>query len=107
MILAAAAVAVAIVHGGLSDEVGVMAPLERDQADALASELERCRTITSTEATALEACRRIWADNRRQFFAPARTRPSPAELPKTPSAPLKIQDRFLPTQIDPQQSETR
>ncbi|ABD89422.1 putative entry exclusion protein TrbK-alt [Rhodopseudomonas palustris] len=104
---AVVAVTAAVIHGGRDEGGGAIAPLEREQADTLASELARCRTISSSETSALEVCRRIWADNRRQFFAPAQPRPSPAELPATPSAPLKIQDRVMPARVDPQQSETR
>jgi conjugative transfer region protein TrbK len=97
----------AIRHGGRGEESGAIAPLEREQADALASELTRCRTVTLTETSALEACRRIWADNRRQFFRPASSRSSLGDGPTTPSPPLKIQDRVTPPRIGAQPSEAR
>uniref|UniRef100_Q07JD9 Conjugal transfer protein TrbK n=1 Tax=Rhodopseudomonas palustris (strain BisA53) TaxID=316055 RepID=Q07JD9_RHOP5 len=107
VVFAFVAATAAVIHGGRDEDGGAIAPLAREQADTLASELARCRTISSSETSALEVCRRIWAENRRQFFAPAKSRPSPTAVPATPSAPLKIQDRFMPARIDQQQNETR
>jgi conjugative transfer region protein TrbK len=105
MVFAIAASGAAIIYGGPNDDGGVIAPLERKQADALADELARCRTITSNETSALEACRRIWADNRRQFFAPAE--PRRTSSPTSSAAPLEIPERAMPARAEQQQSETR
>jgi conjugative transfer region protein TrbK len=107
VVFAVVAATAAVIQGGCDKAGGAIATLEREQADTLASELARCRTISSSETSALEVCRRIWADNRRQFFAPAKSRPSLTAIPVISSAPLKIQDRVMPARIDPQQSETR
>lgn len=38
--------------------------------DPLASDLARCRDITAEQMAADDTCRRVWAENRRRFFAP-------------------------------------
>jgi conjugative transfer region protein TrbK len=107
VVFAVVAASLAIKHGGRGEESGAIAPLEREQADTLASELARCRAVTSNETSALEGCRRIWADNRRLFFRPASSRSSVVDGPTTPSPPLKIQDRLTPPRFEPQPGEIR
>ena len=41
-------------------------------ADPLAAELARCRRVTPAQTDALEACRRLWAEQRRQFLGQPR-----------------------------------
>jgi conjugative transfer region protein TrbK len=102
--LALAAVVV-VIHGQRGEEVSVVAPLEREQADALASELARCRTIAPDETVALDACRRAWAENRQHFFAPTKPTRIPAEpIPSAVTGPAKSQDRVTPFEV---QSEKR
>jgi conjugative transfer region protein TrbK len=36
----------------------------------LAADLARCRDVTVEQLAADDTCRRIWAENRRRFFAP-------------------------------------
>ncbi len=36
----------------------------------LAADLARCRDITAEQLAADDTCRRVWAENRRRFFAP-------------------------------------
>src|SRR5260370_8493439 len=43
----------------------------------LAAELARCRSVTPEQTAALEACRRVWAEQRRQFLGQSK--------PPTPS----------------------
>lgn len=107
MVFVIVAAGAAIIYGGPNEDGGVIAPLEPKQADALADELARCRTITSNETSALGACRRIWADNRRQFFAPAGPGRTLAKRPTSSVAPLEIRDRAMPARAEQQQSETR
>ena len=38
--------------------------------DPLAADLARCRDVTAEQLTADDSCRRVWAENRRRFFAP-------------------------------------
>src|SRR5713101_6924717 len=42
----------------------------------LAAALARCRTVTPEQKDALEECRRVWAEQRRQFLGRSKT-PSP------------------------------
>ena len=46
-------------------------------ADPLAAELARCRRVTPEQTDALAECRRIWAEQRRQFLGQSKT-PTPA-----------------------------
>jgi len=99
-------VALTIAQSRHSEPAVVLAPLEHRDAETLVEELARCRTITSDETAALEACRRTWAENRRQFFGSATSPQSPADpVLKEPAAPVKNQDRVVPREAGPQQGE--
>ncbi|WP_159008933.1 putative entry exclusion protein TrbK-alt [Bradyrhizobium sp. S69] len=101
-------VALTIVQSRHSEQTVVVAPLEHRDAETLVEELARCRTITSDETAALEACRRTWAENRRQFFGSAPSPQSPADpVLKALGAPEKSQDRVVPREVEPQQGEAR
>jgi conjugative transfer region protein TrbK len=67
-------------------------------ADPLAADLARCRDITSEQLAADDTCRRVWAENRRRFFAP-----TVAASPTT-GTPPKAQGR-IPTTITPHLSD--
>jgi conjugative transfer region protein TrbK len=41
--------------------------------NSLGAELERCRKITSEQVEELQACRLIWAENRRRFLGSKKT----------------------------------
>src|SRR5712692_7593026 len=47
-----------------------------EDPNPLAAELARCRRVTPEQTDALEECRRIWAEQRRQFLGQSKT-PSP------------------------------
>ncbi len=98
------AAAVAVIHNRRGEDVGIIAPLEREQADALETELARCRTITPDETVALENCRRAWAANRKHFFAPAKSTQTQAATPSVAADPAKNQEQVTPVEV---QSETR
>lgn len=102
------AATLAVIHTWHGEDAGVIAPLRREEADALADELAQCRVVTPNETASLENCRRIWADKRRQFFKPTKTPPSLA-APTTPSTAgaEKNQDRLPSNNTVPQQSEAR
>jgi conjugative transfer region protein TrbK len=100
--------ALAIIHSRRGEDAGIVAPLEREQADALAAELVRCRTVTLDQTASLEGCRRVWTENRRQFFGPTKTLPSSIE--PTPTAATnsgKNQDRVSPVEAEHRQNEVR
>ncbi len=85
-----------------------------EDPNPLAAELARCRSVTLEQKNALEECRRIWAEQRRQFLGQSKT-PTPASHPddSTPNigfpalGPRKDKSR-LPQgwpSISPSQSE--
>jgi len=51
-----------------------------EDPNPLAAELARCRSVTPEQNDALEECRRVWAEQRRQFLRQSKT-PSPASHP--------------------------
>ena len=100
--------ALAVIHSRRREDVGILAPFEREQADALATELARCRTVTLDQTVSLESCRRVWTENRRQFFGPTKTLPSPIEpAPTTAIKSGKNQDMVSPAEAEHRQSEVR
>jgi conjugative transfer region protein TrbK len=73
-----------------------------EHPDPLAVELARCRTVTIEQKDALVSCRRVWAEQRRQFLRQKLT-PPPAGLldDKAPNTQLPAQgprkdDRRVP-----------
>ena len=100
------AAAVAVIQSRRGEEAAVLAPFEAGEADALVRELARCRTVTPDDALVLEACRRLWAENRQHFFVS--TKSPQLQAPPAPDAPagfVKSQERVTPPEID--QSGTR
>jgi conjugative transfer region protein TrbK len=99
-------VALTIIRSRQSEDAVVLAPLEHEEVDELVRELAHCRTITSDETTALETCRRVWAENRRQFFGSSRLPQSSIDpVLNAPAAPVENQDRVLPREVEHQQGE--
>jgi len=99
------AAAVAVIQSRPSENAAVLAPFEAGEADALVRELARCRTVTSDYPLVLEACRRIWAENRQHFFVSTKSRQLADPLANAPAGLMESQDRILPGEID--QSGTR
>jgi conjugative transfer region protein TrbK len=101
-------VVLALIQSRHGNEANIAAPLGPGKADALVSDWTRCRTVTLDQTASLEICRRLWAENRRQFLAPTKAPPTPAEaVPSPATASAKNQDRFSPTDAQHQQSEVR
>jgi conjugative transfer region protein TrbK len=60
-----------------------------EHPDPLAAELARCRTVTIEQKDAVVSCRRIWAEQRRQFLRQKLTPPPPGLLnDKSPNTQL-------------------
>lgn len=98
----------AVIRSQHGEDPGIIAPLEREEADALASELARCRTVTLDSTASLQNCRRVWSENRRQFFGSPKTTLSPAgPIPTAATASGKIEDRVSPIEADQLQREVR
>jgi conjugative transfer region protein TrbK len=101
MVFVMLAAAVAVIQSRRGEDVAVPAPMERGEADALVGELARCRTITPDDAAALDACRRIWAENRQRFFVSTRSPQLPAPpAPNAPAGLMKSQERVPPHEVD-------
>jgi conjugative transfer region protein TrbK len=104
--LVALMVVLTIVRSRHSEQAVVLAPSEHIDALPLNQEVARCRTVTADELTALENCRRVWGENRRQFFGAGRAPQSPTDpVLKAPVAPVKNEDRVMPRDVDPRQGE--
>ncbi|OPF92479.1 hypothetical protein I8G32_04253 [Rhodopseudomonas palustris] len=62
------------------EQISSSAAPAAEQADPLAAELARCRTVTLEQTEALAKCRQIWAERRRQFLK-QKTAPTPTLTP--------------------------
>jgi len=101
VVFVALAAAVAVIQSQRGEDAAVLTPLDRGDADALVSELARCRTITPDDTAVLESCRRIWAENRQHFFLSTKSPQLPAALASgAPAMPVKGQDRVPPSGVD-------
>jgi conjugative transfer region protein TrbK len=95
------AAAVAAIQSRRGEDAAVPAPAGRGEPDPLVGELARCRTVTSDDTAGLDACRRIWAENRQHFFVSKKSPQLPA--PPAANAPpvvMKSQERVPPHEID-------
>jgi conjugative transfer region protein TrbK len=99
-------VALVVIQSRRGEDTAVLAPLGRGEADALVSELARCRMIASDDTAALETCRRAWAENRQHFFMSAKQpRPQVGSLPNGSIEAVKGQDRVMPNEVVHQNSK--
>ena len=80
--------AVAVIQSRRGEDATVVAPMGAGEADAVVRELARCRTISSDDSAVLDACRRIWAENRQRFFVSTKSARLPA--PPAPNAPEPV-----------------
>ena len=62
------AITVAVIQSRQSEHGVILTPIEPGEADALVSELARCRTITLDDLGLLESCLNVWAENRQHFL---------------------------------------
>ena len=101
IVLGVLIVAAAVIQARRSEDAAVLTPLGHGEADALVSELARCRTITPDDTAVLEACRRIWDENRQHFFASTKSpQPPAAPVPNASAEIAKRQDRVLPYETE-------
>jgi conjugative transfer region protein TrbK len=66
----AAAIVIAIGEASRTDDASRTAAPSATTSDPLAADLARCRDVTAELLAADDTCRRVWAENRRRFFAP-------------------------------------
>jgi conjugative transfer region protein TrbK len=99
-------IAVAAIQSRPTEDAAVLAPLEPGEADALVRELARCRTVTPEDVQILEACRRLWANNRQHFFVSTKP-PQLSDLPAPNGSTgfMKSQERIPQHEVD--EKETR
>jgi conjugative transfer region protein TrbK len=95
------AATVAVIQSRRGEDAVVPAPPGRGEADALVSELARCRTVSSDDTAGLDACRRIWAENRQRFFVSTGSPQLPnPPAPNAPAGLTKSQDQMPPYEVD-------
>jgi conjugative transfer region protein TrbK len=85
IIACAAAIAIIAVGEALRSDVTDRAKVPvTNTNDPLAADLARCRDVTAEQLAADDTCRRVWAENRRRFFAPTAPATRPGDTtPKT------------------------
>jgi conjugative transfer region protein TrbK len=95
------AATVAVIQSRHGEDAAVPAPVGPREADAHFTELARCRTVTSDDTASLDACHRIWAENRRHFFVSTKSPQLPAPAAATaPAEFMKSQERVPPHEVD-------
>jgi conjugative transfer region protein TrbK len=105
VVIVAVAAAIAVIQSRHNEDAAVLTRLEPDQADALVRELARCRTVTPDDASVLEACRLLWAENRLHFFAS--TRSQQLRIPLGPDAPSRVKSQERIPQHEIEQNRSR
>lgn len=95
------AIAMAVIQSRRGEEAAVLWSAERGTADALVSELIRCRTVTPDDRGSLESCRQLWARNRQRFFLLGNSAQLPAaSTPNASASSGNSQDLNLPHGAD-------
>jgi conjugative transfer region protein TrbK len=93
--------AVGVIQSRRGEDAAVLAPMERGEADDHFTELSRCRTITPDDTAGLDACRRMWAENRQHFFVSTRSPQLPPPPAREASAGLiKSHEQAPPHEVD-------
>lgn len=65
-----AATIIAIGEASRTDDASRDVAPPATKSDPMAADLARCRDVTAEQLSADDTCRRVWAENRRRFFAP-------------------------------------
>ncbi|KRQ16258.1 putative entry exclusion protein TrbK-alt [Bradyrhizobium manausense] len=87
-------VACAIRLRGDQDQAQPEASTTQGSSEATASKLEQCRTVEYEQTDALLACRKLWAEKRREFFGSGRgsSRSPISETNPDASSPVRGKD---------------
>lgn len=101
--------AVAMIQSRNANDVRDAIPTTTTTANTLSADLIRCRTVTPEQLAIDDTCRRVWAENRRRFFAPSSSRShtathDPAAAPATSG---KVQDRLPAAGVQSDRDEVR
>ena len=101
--------AVAMIQSRDANDVRDATPTTATAADPLSADLMRCRAVTPEQLAIDDTCRRVWAENRRRFFAPSSSRSNtsthhPVAAPATPG---KVQDRLPAAGVQSDRDEVR
>lgn len=104
-----AVLAVAMIQPRHANDITDTIPTTATAADPLSADLIRCRTVTPEQLAIDDTCRRVWAENRRRFFAPSFSRSHTAT--HVPAAGLatsgKVQDRLPAAGVQSDRDEVR
>lgn len=68
--VAVAAIIIAIGEASRTDDASHDVVPPATKSDPIAADLARCRDVTAEQLASDDTCRRVWAENRRRFFAP-------------------------------------
>lgn len=101
--------AIAMFQSRDAKDVRDTTPTTATATDPLSADLMRCRAVSPEQLAIDDTCRRVWAENRRRFFAPSSSRPGttahdPAVAPATPG---KAQDRLPAAGVQSDRDEVR
>jgi conjugative transfer region protein TrbK len=66
-----AATIIAIGEASRTDDASRDVAPPATRSDPMAADLARCRAVTAEQLASDDTCRRVWAENRRRFFAPS------------------------------------
>jgi conjugative transfer region protein TrbK len=68
--VAVAAIIIAIGEASRTDDASHDVRPPATKSAPMAPDLAHCRDVTAEQLAADDTCRRVWAENRRRFFAP-------------------------------------
>jgi conjugative transfer region protein TrbK len=100
IVLVTLAAAAAMIKSGRNEDPVVFAPFGPRERDAVVGDLARCRTITPDDAAGLDACRRVWAENRQRFFTTKSPLLATPPALNAPGGPMKSPDQVPPHDVE-------
>lgn len=104
-----AVLAIAMIQSRNANDVRDPIPTTATAADPLSADLIRCRTVTPDQLAIDDTCRRVWAENRRRFFAPSSSRSGTTahDTAVAPATSGKAQDRLPAAGVQSDRDEVR